>query len=130
MKQKERERGREREGRGEGEGGSLGETVVSSAGTHLHTSCHGSSTQPTWWHHLVGLSGWEGGEREGKERGEEGPIILYTVIVNLPSQLEQKGIQLHDSLLPWQLDSTHKLRTKWPGAITASSSVPLLVANI
>ena len=31
----------------------------------------------TWWHHLVGLSGWEGGEREGgeregKERGEEG----------------------------------------------------------
>ena len=26
----------------------------------------------TWRHHLIGLSGWEGGEREGKERGEEG----------------------------------------------------------
>ena len=25
----------------------------------------------TWWHHLVGLSGWEGGEREGKEKGED-----------------------------------------------------------
>ena len=77
---KQKKRGREREGRGEGEGGSLGETVVSSACTHLHTSCHGSSTQPTWWHHLVGLSGWEGGEREGKERGEEGPIILHKLI--------------------------------------------------
>ena len=86
---KQKKRGREG-GRGEGEGGSLGEAVVSSACTHLHISCHGSSTQSTLWHHLVGLSGWEGGEWEGKERGEEGPIILHKLIVNLPSQLEQK----------------------------------------
>ena len=35
----------------------------------------------TWWHHQVGLSGWEGGEREGKERGEE---EYNTVIVIWP----------------------------------------------
>ena len=63
---KKKKRGRERGEGGEGEGGSLGETVVSSACTHLHISCHGSSTHcgTTW------LASLAGREENGRERRE------------------------------------------------------------
>ena len=65
---KQKKRGREREGRGEGEGGSLGETVVSSACTHLQPVAMAAvPNQPggTTW-----LASLAGREEKGRERRE------------------------------------------------------------